>query len=990
MGMRTLQLRLLGVPEVLLDGKLVSIASQKSILLLAYLCLEAKPKTREHLADSLWQGSRARANLRMALHGLQQALPGVLEASRESVRVADGVHVTSDLARLEVVAAHERAELIRGPFLDGIDPDDGVPLLERWLIPERTRLAHLETDVRRERARALRRSGELEAATAELELLLARLPWDEEAYCDLMRIAMKRGSAASALQVFKRCVQALESQVQAPVSARTQELADRIARARDADRVAAPVNPPLGRSQELEALLALLRGEEARLIVLTGPAGVGKTVLARAVAAKSAGAFLDGATWVACGNLQSLGEVVAALGAALRLRSDRADRLEHELRGQERLLVLDDFDGVASKSKVTDWLVELLHAAPELRVLVTSRLLLVAPVVHSFEVGPLEEEAAAQLFSERWLRLDPRAPLNEARASIVRLSQRVGRHPLALELAAAACRGSSPERVFDEHELLEGVSLAGVVEHHRTLEALFAHACRQLPEGAAEELQALAVFCAPFDDAALDEIVPSAAIWLQLLRDHSLLGRTAEQRHELHPVVRELGWRAASAARRKQVQEHHARHFAGRLRGRVERLLRGDPQAALEVARDLDDTLQALRWAASHDAALCDDLERGLSPYFDNSGQFARGIEELLCCAELSREARPEASPSLFAGAARLLYRIGNQERALALCDEIQAHPCVHDRALARVEDLRAMVALREAKLSDTMKHNERARSLHARHGDERGELYTLYYRAHGFVVVGRVGEGERVLLDIEKRFGERGDAQGLAFCSVLRGRLLLHRGHHAEAKEILERMRALCEASKAQVAVWVCSGELAQCHLLAGELVEARSTAETSLRELLTLGEPWAAARSALVLVEALLEEGDGERALEEAERGIELCRAHHNRLDGLTLEVQRARAEAALGRETEAREALAELVPLAAELDAPALTCRAAAACCALLEESDARELASMLHVHPATPAHTRSHLLDAVPVEKIPELAQLAVVACTAMGTNAARND
>src|SRR5215204_759876 len=59
-----------------------------------------------------------------------------------------------------------------------------------------------------------------------------------------------------------------------------------------------PLTALIGRDRELGELEALLRDDRLRLLTLSGPAGVGKTRLAVAVAADLSGAFRDGVAFV--------------------------------------------------------------------------------------------------------------------------------------------------------------------------------------------------------------------------------------------------------------------------------------------------------------------------------------------------------------------------------------------------------------------------------------------------------------------------------------------------------------------------------------------------------------------------------------------------------------------------------------------------------------------------------------------------------------------
>jgi len=76
----------------------------------------------------------------------------------------------------------------------------------------------------------------------------------------------------------------------------------------------------IGRAAEMIAVRARLEGESVRLLTLTGPPGVGKTLLAHHLAAMLAGTFADGAAFVALEALRDAELVPAAIARALGLR----------------------------------------------------------------------------------------------------------------------------------------------------------------------------------------------------------------------------------------------------------------------------------------------------------------------------------------------------------------------------------------------------------------------------------------------------------------------------------------------------------------------------------------------------------------------------------------------------------------------------------------------------------------------------------------------
>ncbi|WP_308190805.1 LuxR C-terminal-related transcriptional regulator [Arthrobacter hankyongi] len=255
-----------------------------------------------------------------------------------------------------------------------------------------------------------------------------------------------------------------------------------------------------GRGVEADEVLALL--ESARLVTVTGPAGVGKTVLARRVLSRAGGTEQD---WFTPDGVP---------GDALRERI--GVRLDAQGAGARPLIVLDTAPGDAAVPALVS---ALLDDRPALRILATSRGRLALPTERQFCLRPFDvpELPRHGMPDDEWFERAPAVALyldraasaarsltpdRETCAAAIAVCRRLGGLPLAIHLAALRANVLSAEAQLRELERpLDFLTVRGPASadpegssRHSSLRRSLEAGLDGLPAGALEVLSVLARF----------------------------------------------------------------------------------------------------------------------------------------------------------------------------------------------------------------------------------------------------------------------------------------------------------------------------------------------------------------------------------------------------------------------------------------------------------------------------------------------------------------
>lgn len=467
----------------------------------------------------------------------------------------------------------------------------------------------------------------------------------------------------------------------------------------------------IGRADDVEHICNVLY--ESRFVSIVGDGGVGKTVVALAVAHAVIEELDCAATFVDLGAVNSGEQVDAAVATAMGLepqsQNDISDVLDN-VRDCRGLIILDNCEHViGAASAVAE---RLARVAPGMFILTTSREALRAegenvyllsglatpPAEASLSADEALTWASVQLFMERAAANGHRVPLLDDQVpTVVSICRRLDGIAMAIELAAGrvAAHGIDGTNELLDHRLkLMWQGRRGAVRRQQTMNAMLDWSYNLLGDLEKMVLSRISIFVGAFSAVAAEEVVADSLVdrsrvagLLSGLVEKSLIRTEASEGTILFRLLDMTKTYAAAkleeSGEMADVARRHAR-YVGTCLVVASRPVRSQREATDEVAAGLVGNLRAaLQWSASNEA----DSEK-LVELVACSVPLMLNLSLLRECARWCERALAELDPSqcgsememvLWEGlAASTMFTRGNHleaqssiERGLSLAKEL-------------------------------------------------------------------------------------------------------------------------------------------------------------------------------------------------------------------------------------------------------------------------------------------------------------------------------
>lgn len=607
---------LLSTPQIKQAGKVASLSHQKALALIAYLATTRRPHSRDALCGLLWpdeEQSKARAELRRMLWSSNKGLgQGWLDSNRQTAGLAKTAVIYTDIHHFDQLLTswqqhnHNHTTLCAQCATDltaAVDlyQDD---FMAGFVLPDSDNFERWQQQQAKEKRQALEEALDkllhwhlaidnhsfLKIAQRRLKLD----PAHEPTHRAFMIHYAKAQRPSAALAQYQQCVEALSAELGLEPTVETIELCQQIKNGRfphtnwqtltdspysilapeaaqpqptkatisqspttNHHNLPAEVTPFVGRKAEIKRVLDLLGNEKIRFVSIIAPGGMGKTRLALEVGQQLLSRFTDSVFFVELAPLKDGNSIIPALAEAVGYafqqngRSQKQQILDY-LASKQILLILDNFEHLLGS---THLIPELLKAAPQLKLLTTSRQRLRQ---HGETLFPLSgmglpdwrstetayNYASVQLFQQTAQRARPDFKVTAVNLPhVIRICQLVAGMPLGIVLAASWMSLLSAKEIVNE--IQKGLDIlesdgGEVVERQRSIRVVCDSTWQMLTAKEQEAFMKMSLFRGGFNREAARKVTSAGLRQLQSLVHKSLIYRDAKTgRYQIHELLRQ-------------------------------------------------------------------------------------------------------------------------------------------------------------------------------------------------------------------------------------------------------------------------------------------------------------------------------------------------------------------------------------------------------------------------------------------------------------------
>ena len=659
--------------------------------------------------------------------------------------------------------------------------------------------------------------------------------------------------------------------------------------------------PFIGRVEDLAHLCEMLADPASRLVTLVGVGGIGKTRLATQAALEAQRHFPDGVYFVPLQSVSSVHFLPAAIADSLALpfhgQSDLVGQLLHYLQDKTLLLVLDNFEHLLGAG---DLLTELLAAAPQLKLLATSREVLnlrlewVYPMSGlryplSEDEGEPEDFGAVRLFVRCAQRIRPDFRLQDEYAGVARICQLVEGLPLALELAACWLKLLPCDAIADEIQRnldFLNTNMRDIPDRHRNMRAVFDQSWTLLSEAEQAAFCRLSVFRGGFERAAAEVVAGATLVEFSGLLDKSLLRREADGRYQMHELLRQYAQEKLDEqgeAGREAAARHCAHYAALAVRHRWNLSNSAPSSAYVVVAQEMDNIRAAWEYALEQrDPALIDQFLITLyrihdiqSRYTEGSLMFRQATDALGVSDDYTGDLTPVQSRAcLLLGLC--LQNMAHYDEALALVEAslpaLKAHQAKWE--IRNAEACLGNIAYSRSDYLRAHDHFDRVRVMLRESNEDAPAYVNLLVRLSDLsAVLGHFVEARALLqesLPLQEAFGSK---QSRARLLLTMGDIECKLGNFDQAKSHFEAADALAQALEGPTTRAVALVSRGRAAFGIGDYEQARALCAESVALCETLHNLWGKAFALVHLGRACHELGVLNEARQHYYDGLTVC---------------------------------------------------------------------------------------------------------------------